>query len=182
MLVFLLAYLGGVLTIVSPCILPVLPFVFARAERPFLRSGLPLLAGMAVTFTAVASLAAVAGGWAVQANEYGRTVAVAVFPAASRPVAVNVWDPKEAACQVVAYGALVSSVPRSASSALNKTPTTAKLSVAVAATLSVAPRLIVALLAGVVSVTLGGTGSVTVTVIVAIVVLFDASRAVAVSV
>ena len=28
-------YLGGVLTIVSPCILPVLPFVFARADRPF---------------------------------------------------------------------------------------------------------------------------------------------------
>ena len=42
------AYLGGVLTIVSPCILPVLPFVFARADQPFLRSGLPLLVGMAV--------------------------------------------------------------------------------------------------------------------------------------
>ncbi len=27
-----LAYLGGVLTILSPCILPVLPFVFARAD------------------------------------------------------------------------------------------------------------------------------------------------------
>ena len=65
MLLFLLAYLGGVLTIVSPCILPVLPFVFARADRPFLRSGLPMLAGMAVTFAAVATLAAVGGGWAV---------------------------------------------------------------------------------------------------------------------
>jgi cytochrome c biogenesis protein CcdA len=42
-----LAYLGGVLTIVSPCILPVLPFVFARADRPFVSNGLPLLAGMA---------------------------------------------------------------------------------------------------------------------------------------
>ena len=50
MILFLLAYLGGVLTIVSPCILPVLPFVFARADRPFLRSGLPMLLGMAVTF------------------------------------------------------------------------------------------------------------------------------------
>jgi cytochrome c biogenesis protein CcdA len=29
MTLFLLAYLGGVLTIASPCILPVLPFVFA---------------------------------------------------------------------------------------------------------------------------------------------------------
>src|SRR5204863_9027338 len=50
MLLFLLAYLGGVLTILSPCILPVLPFVFARGDQPFLRNGLPLLAGMAITF------------------------------------------------------------------------------------------------------------------------------------
>jgi cytochrome c biogenesis protein CcdA/thiol-disulfide isomerase/thioredoxin len=77
MTLFLLAYLGGVLTIVSPCILPVLPFVFARADRPFIRSGLPMLAGMAVTFAAVATLAAVAGGWAVEANQYGRAVAIA---------------------------------------------------------------------------------------------------------
>src|SRR5262245_44737265 len=76
MLLFALAYLGGVLTIVSPCILPVLPFVFARADRPFSRSGLPLLAGMALTFTAVATLAAIGGGWAVAANQYGRIVAM----------------------------------------------------------------------------------------------------------
>jgi cytochrome c biogenesis protein CcdA/thiol-disulfide isomerase/thioredoxin len=78
MILFLLAYIGGVLTIVSPCILPVLPFVFARADRPFLRNGLPLLIGMAATFAAVATLAAVAGGWAVKANEYGRDVALAL--------------------------------------------------------------------------------------------------------
>src|SRR5215475_11352297 len=76
MILFVLAYLGGVLTIVSPCILPVLPFVFARADRPFLRSGLPMLIGMAATFAAVATLAAVAGGWAVAANEYGRAAAM----------------------------------------------------------------------------------------------------------
>jgi len=33
MILFGLAYLGGVLTILSPCILPVLPFVFATADR-----------------------------------------------------------------------------------------------------------------------------------------------------
>ena len=79
MILFLLAYFGGVLTIVSPCILPVLPFVFARADRPFVRSGLPMLAGMAATFAAVATLAAVGGGWAVQANDYGRMIAIAVL-------------------------------------------------------------------------------------------------------
>ncbi len=76
MLLLILAYLGGVLTIVSPCILPVLPFVFARTGQPFVRSGLPLLAGMAMTFALVASLAAVGGAWVVQLNQYGRWVAL----------------------------------------------------------------------------------------------------------
>jgi cytochrome c biogenesis protein CcdA/thiol-disulfide isomerase/thioredoxin len=76
MLLILLAYVGGALTILSPCILPVLPFVFARADRPFLRNGLPLLAGMALTFAAVATLAAVGGGWIVAANRYGRWLAL----------------------------------------------------------------------------------------------------------
>src|ERR1700722_2515759 len=79
MTLFLLAYLGGILTIVSPCILPVLPFVFARADRPFMRSGLPMLVGMALTFSAIATLAAVAGGWAVAANQYGRMAAIALL-------------------------------------------------------------------------------------------------------
>jgi cytochrome c biogenesis protein CcdA/thiol-disulfide isomerase/thioredoxin len=79
MLLFLLAYLGGVLTILSPCILPVLPFIFARADRPFLRNGLPLLAGMAITFAGVATLAAVGGGWAVAANSAGRWVAIVLL-------------------------------------------------------------------------------------------------------
>ena len=76
MWLLVLAYLGGVLTIVSPCILPVLPFVFARTGQPFIKSGLPLLAGMAVTFALVASLAAVGGGWVVQVNQYGRWLAL----------------------------------------------------------------------------------------------------------
>src|SRR5689334_6677644 len=92
MLIILLAYLGGILTIVSPCILPVLPFVFARADRSFVRSTLPMLAGMAATFAIVATLAAVGGGWAVQANQVGRWAALVllallgvalVFPAIS---------------------------------------------------------------------------------------------------
>ncbi len=81
MILLLLSYLAGVLTIVSPCILPVLPFVFARADRPFVRNGLPLLVGMALTFAGVASLAALGGGWAVRANEVGRWIALAVMAA-----------------------------------------------------------------------------------------------------
>ncbi|MEO6256938.1 MAG: cytochrome c biogenesis protein CcdA, partial [Sphingomicrobium sp.] len=79
MLIILLAYFGGVLTILSPCILPVLPFVFARADRGFVRGALPLLVGMALTFAAVATLAAVGGGWAVRANEVGRWLALGLL-------------------------------------------------------------------------------------------------------
>src|ERR1700730_17513896 len=80
MILFLLAYLGGVLTIVSPCILPVIPFVLARADRPFLRSGLPMLSGMTLAFAVVASLASVAGGWGGSANQYGRGSARILLP------------------------------------------------------------------------------------------------------
>ena len=79
MLLFTLAFLGGVLTIVSPCILPVLPFVFTRAGVPFTRGGLPLLVGMALTFAVVASLAAVGGGWVVSANQWGRSIAIGLM-------------------------------------------------------------------------------------------------------
>ena len=79
MLILILAYLGGILTIASPCILPVLPFIFSRADRPFLRSGLPLLVGMALTFALFATLAAVGGGWVVAANQYGRWLALVLM-------------------------------------------------------------------------------------------------------
>lgn len=81
MILLVVAYLGGVLTILSPCILPVLPFVFARAEQPFLKSTLPMLVGMALTFAVVATLAAVGGSWAIHANEYGRYIAITMLAA-----------------------------------------------------------------------------------------------------
>jgi cytochrome c biogenesis protein CcdA/thiol-disulfide isomerase/thioredoxin len=79
MLIYLLAFVGGVFTILSPCILPVLPFVFAHADRPFRRSGLPLLLGMALTFSLVATAAAYGGYWVVRLNQGGRYIAMFVF-------------------------------------------------------------------------------------------------------
>ncbi|CAG2145735.1 cytochrome c biogenesis protein CcdA [Cupriavidus plantarum] len=79
MTLLILAFVGGALTILSPCILPVLPFVFSRAGRPFATSTLPMLAGMALTFAAVASLASVAGGWVVHFNEFGRIAALVLL-------------------------------------------------------------------------------------------------------
>lgn len=79
MLFLFLSYVGGFLTILSPCILPVLPFVFAKANQPFHKSGLPLLAGMALTFTGVSLLAVVGGNWVAQANILGRWVALVLL-------------------------------------------------------------------------------------------------------
>ncbi|WP_081161185.1 cytochrome c biogenesis protein DipZ [Ensifer aridi] len=79
MILFTIAYIAGALTIVSPCILPVLPFVFSRAGQPFTTSVLPMLLGMVVTFAAVATLAALGGDWAVRANEFGRHAAIALL-------------------------------------------------------------------------------------------------------
>src|ERR1700720_3500750 len=81
MTLVVLVFLGGVLTILSPCILPVLPFVFARSEQKFLTSGLPLLMGMAVTFAGIATLAAVGGAWAVRLNQYRRLLAMILLAA-----------------------------------------------------------------------------------------------------
>ena len=79
MLIFLLSYIGGVLTIFSPCVLPVLPFIFARSDQSFRRSGLPILLGMTATFTLLASFAAVGGAWLVEVNQYGRYAAMALL-------------------------------------------------------------------------------------------------------
>ncbi len=103
MLYFILAYLGGALTILSPCILPVVPFVFARVDQPFARSGLPMLAGMAFTFACVASLGALAGGWAVEANEYGRVAALVVLAVMGAMLVAPSWM-ERAMRPVVALG------------------------------------------------------------------------------
>lgn len=76
MILIIITYLAGVLTILSPCILPVLPFVFARSQQSFLKSGLPILAGMSITFSFFSAIALVGGEWLAHANEWGRILAM----------------------------------------------------------------------------------------------------------
>lgn len=78
-MLLLIAFLGGVLTILSPCILPVLPFVLARSDRRFASNGLPMLLGMAAAFVVVGTLAAAVGEWAVTANRVGRFIALCLL-------------------------------------------------------------------------------------------------------
>jgi cytochrome c biogenesis protein CcdA/thiol-disulfide isomerase/thioredoxin len=74
----LIAFLGGILTVLSPCILPVVPFLFAGADRT--RSSILLtLGGMVLTFALVSSLAVLSSEWVIQASNTGRHVALAVM-------------------------------------------------------------------------------------------------------
>ena len=69
------------LTILSPCILPVIPLVFSRTGRSFARESAPMLAGVAVAFTAAALIATATAHWLLVANEVSRDVALALLAA-----------------------------------------------------------------------------------------------------
>ncbi len=75
----LLAFLGGVLTILSPCILPVVPLVFARTGRGFARETGPMLLGLAAAFTVAAMIARATAHWLLVANEIGRDIALVLL-------------------------------------------------------------------------------------------------------
>ncbi|MGH7594228.1 MAG: cytochrome c biogenesis protein/redoxin [Gemmatimonadales bacterium] len=77
--VLVLAFLGGVLTRLSPCILPVIPLVFTRAGRDFKREIAPMLGGLALAFTAAALLATATVRWLLVADEIGRYGALALL-------------------------------------------------------------------------------------------------------
>ena len=75
---YLIAFLGGLLTVLSPCILPVVPFLFANADRK--RSSVLLtLGGMTLTFALISSLAVVSSEWVIQASNTGRHIALIVM-------------------------------------------------------------------------------------------------------
>lgn len=74
----IIAFLGGLLTVLSPCILPIVPFVFARGSQS--RASILLtLGGLVLTFAAVSSLAVVGSDWVVKANAGGRYLALVVL-------------------------------------------------------------------------------------------------------
>lgn len=74
MSLFILAYLAGIITIITPCILPILPLVAAQSLGAARRA--PALIGLAAAFALVGSLGAVAADWAADANQIGRRVAL----------------------------------------------------------------------------------------------------------
>lgn len=74
----IIAFLGGLLTLLSPCTLPVIPLLFASFGRDK-RHLAALLGGMVLMFTLVALLATATQQWVIQANAWGRWLALGVL-------------------------------------------------------------------------------------------------------
>ncbi|MFT4290598.1 cytochrome c biogenesis protein/redoxin [Enterobacter sp.] len=78
----IIAFLGGMISLLSPCTLPVIPLLFAgfQGQRRHL---LALFTGMIVMFTLVAMLVTVASEWIVNATLVGSWVALLVLAIAA---------------------------------------------------------------------------------------------------
>ena len=78
----LLAALGGMLAVGSPCVLPVLPFVLARTGRSAVRDTMPFLLGLIIMFAAAGSIAG-AGLLALASGTASRWIAPIVLGASA---------------------------------------------------------------------------------------------------
>lgn len=79
MLISFVALLGGILSLASPCILPILPLILVREFAQGRRGRLAYLAGLAASFAVEASLLAATGGWAVATSRFGRWLGLALL-------------------------------------------------------------------------------------------------------
>lgn len=75
-MIVLIAFFGGMLTLLSPCTLPVIPFLFAsvKGQKRHLAA---LLVGMVMMFTALSLLVTVASAWVTHLTLIGRWLALA---------------------------------------------------------------------------------------------------------
>ena len=73
-----IAWLGGMLSLLSPCTLPVIPLLFAGAQGRR-RNLLALFSGMTLMFVLIAMLALAGGAWAVHASAVGRVLALVLM-------------------------------------------------------------------------------------------------------
>src|SRR5690606_41691973 len=78
----IIAFLGGMISLLSPCTLPVVPLLFAgfHGQR---RHILALLAGMIVMFTFVALVVTASSEWIVNATLTGRWIALSILAVAA---------------------------------------------------------------------------------------------------
>ncbi|NVN85389.1 MAG: sulfite exporter TauE/SafE family protein [Rhodopseudomonas sp.] len=92
MTAFALAFLAGLLSILSPCVLPLVPIVLGAAVTAHRYGALALAAGLALSFTAIGLLLAVAGfGLGIDAGMF-RVGAAAIMIAIGAVLLVPLWQ------------------------------------------------------------------------------------------
>ncbi|MBV8883920.1 MAG: cytochrome c biogenesis protein CcdA [Chroococcidiopsidaceae cyanobacterium CP_BM_RX_35] len=74
-----LALLGGILTVLSPCVLPILPVLVGRSFQSHRYGPIALIAGLVGGFALVGSLLGVTASWFVELASALRTVAIALL-------------------------------------------------------------------------------------------------------
>jgi cytochrome c-type biogenesis protein len=87
-----LAFLGGVLTVLSPCVLPILPILVGRSLQSHKYGPLSLVMGLVVGFAVVGSVVGISASWLTGLANFLRSAAIvvllglgllAIFPALS---------------------------------------------------------------------------------------------------
>ena len=74
-----LAVLGGMLTVLSPCVLPILPVVVGRSLQSHRYAPLAMVAGLIVGFATIGSLIGVTASWLAELASLLRIVAIALL-------------------------------------------------------------------------------------------------------
>lgn len=74
-----LAALGGMLTVLSPCVLPILPILIGRSLQSHRYGPIALVAGLVTGFAAVGSLLGITASWLAEFVTVSRNGAIAVL-------------------------------------------------------------------------------------------------------
>lgn len=74
-----LAFLGGVLTVLSPCILPILPIIIGRSLQSHRWGPIALVAGLVSGFAVAGSLLGITASWITSLANGLRNLAIAVL-------------------------------------------------------------------------------------------------------
>jgi cytochrome c-type biogenesis protein len=103
-----LAILGGILTVFSPCVLPILPIIVGRSLQSHRYGPIALVSGLVAGFATIGSLLGVTSSWLVGLTNILRPIAIALllaagiamlFPSLSYPfqnLPFDKWLPKSA--------------------------------------------------------------------------------------